>query len=47
MKDYGSRRNKLFTAKRSLESVDDKDFVFAPDTELFLAFHYSLESSIY
>ena len=47
MIDYGSRRNKLFTAKRNLESTDENDFVFSPDTELVIAYHYSTETSIY
>ena len=43
--DYGSRYNKLFTARRALDTEDVQDFAFQLDRETTIGFHYSTESS--
>ena len=45
--DYGSRRNKLITARRALDTSDLDDFMFQLDKEMVLAFSYSIDSSQY
>ena len=43
--DYGSRRNKLITARRALDTSDLDDFMFQLDKEMVLAYSFSIETS--
>ena len=39
--DYGSRRNKLFTSRRALDTGDENDFAVELDKEFLLSYQYS------
>lgn len=43
--DYGSRHNKLFTARRALDTEDLQDFAFQLDREMTIGFQYSTDTS--
>ena len=43
--DYGSRRNKLFTARRALDTGDANDFAIQLDREMVISYFFANESS--
>ena len=42
--DYGSRRTKLFTARRALDTGDPDDFMFQLDREMVIAYSFNVGS---
>ena len=44
MIDYGSRRTKLFTARRALDTGDPDDFAFQLDREMVIAYSFSVST---
>jgi len=45
--DFGSRRNKLFKAKRALDTGDIEDFIFQLDREMAVGFSFSKQTTVY
>ena len=45
--DYGSRRNKLYKARRAIDTGDKSDFMFQLDREMVLAYQYSKTKTDY
>ena len=45
--DYGSRRNKLFSARRALDTGDDQDFAFQLDRQMVLGYQFSSQTTLF
>ena len=45
--DYGSRRNKLFTTRRSLDTGDDNDYAFQLDKQMVIGYQYSAATTLF
>ena len=45
--DDGSRRQKLFTARRSLETSEENDLVFQLDKEVEIGYYFSRSAALF